>query len=208
MPYTLFTTPVIKTILRVIALILMKILGWKIYGQTPAISKYVLVWAPHTTNWDVFYGILLAYTLKVDVQYMAKEELCKGPFGPVMKWLAAIPIDRSKANNTVEATIQLFKENDKLIIAIPPEGTRSKAKAWKTGFYYIAHGAGVPIILAFADYKRKIGGIGPSIIPSGDIEADMEIIREFYANISGKYTEQTSPIVLAETKDYQRVKNM
>lgn len=208
MPYTLFTTPVIKTILRVISLFLMKILGWKATGTFPAVSKYVIVWAPHTSNWDVFYGILLAYALRVDAHYMAKEELCRGPFGPVMKWLGAIPIDRSKSNNTVDATIQLFNESEKLVIAVPPEGTRSKASTWKTGFYYIALGAKVPIILAYGDYKKKIGGLGPSIIPSGDIEADMEIITKFYAGVSGKHPDQTSPIVLNDSNKFQKVKNL
>ena len=107
-----------------------------------------------------------------------------------MKWLGILPIDRSKSNNLVELTIQQFNSSDKLIIIVPPSGTRNKVAYWKTGFYYIACGAGVPIALGFIDYGKKTGGIGPLFYPTGDIDKDMKEIRKFYADIKGKYPEK------------------
>ncbi|MCP3898115.1 MAG: glycerol acyltransferase, partial [Desulfobacteraceae bacterium] len=109
------------------------------------------------------------------------------PFGWFMKWLGIIPIDRSKSNNIVELTIQQFNNSEKLIIIVPPSGTRNKVTHWKTGFYYIALGANVPISLGFIDYGKKTSGIGPLFYPTGDIEEDMKVIRKFYADIKGKY---------------------
>jgi 1-acyl-sn-glycerol-3-phosphate acyltransferase len=161
-------------------------IGWKVKGKLPDIHKYVIIAAPHTSNWDYFFTILTAFVLKVQIYAMGKKSLTQGPFGPIMKWLGIIPIDRSKSNNIVELTIQQFNISEKLIIIVPPSGTRKKVAYWKTGFYYIALGAKVPISLGFIDYGRKIGGIGPLFYPTGDIDADMKIIKQFYADIKGK----------------------
>jgi 1-acyl-sn-glycerol-3-phosphate acyltransferase len=110
--------------------------------------------------------------------------------GKIMKWLGIFPIDRSKSNNVVAQTVQRFNDSENLIIVVPPSGTRNQVAYWKTGFYYIAVGAGVPISLAFVDYGRKQSGLGPLIYPTGDIKADMLEIRKFYADIQGKYPEK------------------
>jgi 1-acyl-sn-glycerol-3-phosphate acyltransferase len=192
--YTIFNTPIITPFLRLVALFLMKITGWKTAGDLPDAKKFVLVVAPHTSNWDLFYGILIALAFRLDVYYMAKHQLFKFPFGRLMKWLGGIRIDRSHAGNNVAQTIQKFNENEYLIIAVPPEGTRSKAAGWKSGFYHIAHGAGVPMALAFIDYARKAAGIKRLFYPTGDIEADMAIIRETYADVTGKHDDQKNEI--------------
>jgi len=118
---------------------------------------------------------------------MGKETIFRKPFGDIMKWLGGIPIDRSRSKNVVEQSIEMFRQNDKLVLTVPPSGTRSRVPYWKTGFYHIANGANVPIALGFLDYRLRIGGIGPAIRTTGDIEADMKAISSFYTDITGKY---------------------
>jgi 1-acyl-sn-glycerol-3-phosphate acyltransferase len=118
---------------------------------------------------------------------MGKETLFRWPINGFFKWLGGIPIDRSKSKNVVAQSIQHFHENEKLILTIAPAGTRKKVKKWKSGFYHIANGANVPIVLGFLDYRRKVGGIGPVIYPTGNFEADMKTIRAFFNGVTGKY---------------------
>ena len=196
MNYTIFNTPVIKTLLRGLSLFLMKITGWKSTGSLPDVQKYVLIVAPHTSNWDLFYGILVALALKLDARFMAKKELFRRPFGPVMKWLGGVPIDRSAAGHTVDQVVSAFRNNEKFILAIAPEGTRSRAACWKSGFYHIAVSAGVPIQLGFLDYSTKRGGAGPLLMPTGSIDEDMLVIRRFYLGVTGKYADKAGPVAV------------
>jgi len=189
---TIFNTPVIKHIMLVISKIILFCIGWKAKGKLPDVPKCVMIAAPHTSNWDFFYTLLIAFQLKIKIYAMGKKSLTRGLFGGIMKWLGIIPIDRSKSNNIVDLTIQQFNSCEKLIIIVPPSGTRNKVVYWKTGFYFIAHGAGVPICLGFMDYGRKTGGIGPLIYTTGNIDADMKKIKKFYADINGKYPEKQS----------------
>jgi 1-acyl-sn-glycerol-3-phosphate acyltransferase len=184
--HTIFDTPVIKTLMRWISLIILKIMGWNIEGRLPDIPRFVLIAAPHTSNWDFPITIFVAFALKAKIYWMGKEAIFRRPFRNIFRWLGGIPIDRSRSNNIVEQMIQKFAGSEKLIITIPPSGTRKKVIKWKTGFYYIAVGANVPIVLGFLDYKRKIGGIGPVFFPTGDIDADMREIRAYYADMKGK----------------------
>jgi len=131
--------------------------------------------------------LFVAFALRAKVYWMGKDAIFSWPFGRLFKWLGGIPIDRSQANNVVAQSIDQFVRSDKLILTVPPAGTRKRVLNWKTGFYHIAHGAGVPIAMGFLDYNKKLGGIGPVLQPTGDIEADMVAIRSFYEDISGKY---------------------
>lgn len=187
---TVFDTPILRTIMRWAAIMTLKAGGWKAVGTLPTVDKYVGIAAPHTSNWDFIWTICIALKLRVKVFWMGKHTLFKGPAGPIMRWLGGIAIDRTKAGNTVEQSIAAFNENEKLVLIIPPEGTRSKARYWKTGFYHIANGAGVPIAMGFLDFSLKMGGFGPALIPTGDIEADMDLIKGFYSNVTGKYPDQ------------------
>ena len=191
--YSIFTTPVVKSLLRGLSLILLKILGWKAIGPIPDKPKYLIIVAPHTSSWDVFYGVLLAFALKLDARFLAKKELFHWPFGPVIKWLGGLSTDRSAHSNVVENMIEEFKKRDKFVLALAPEGTRRKVTYWKSGFYHIAQGANVPIQIGFIDFATKTGGTGPLIYPSGNIERDMIAIRNFYLKIKGKRPELTSP---------------
>jgi len=178
------------------------LLGWQIVGQLPQKHRFVLITVPHTSNWDFMYMRLVSTILGVHIRWMGKEELFKGPLGPISRALGGIPVKRSKSTNMVAQMIQAFDERDELILAVPPAATRSKSEYWRSGFYHIAMGAGVPVTMGFLDYARKQAGFGPSIHLTGDIKADMDKIRAFYADIQGKFPEHKSVIRLkAEDED-------
>jgi 1-acyl-sn-glycerol-3-phosphate acyltransferase len=159
-------------------------------GEVPDTPKYVLIAAPHTSNWDLPIMLCLAFAFRTSLFWMGKHTLFRRPFGPIMRWLGGIPIDRREAHNVVELSAQLFRNAERLVMVVPPEGTRQKVRYWKTGFYRIAESAHVPIVLGFLDYRRKVGGLGPVVVPTGDIDADMVVIRAFYADITGKYSDR------------------
>lgn len=190
--YTMLNTPIISSILRGIAHVLLKILGWKKIGELPRIPKYVIILAPHTSNWDVFYGVLLAYSLRADAYFMAKHQMFRFPFGPIVRWLGALSIDRSKSSNTVQSIISLYDTYSNFVIALAPEGTRKKVDKWKTGFYNIAMGANIPIVMTYLNYKTKSGGVGGVLYPTGDLEADFLKMKKVYKNAYGYYPEKAT----------------
>jgi len=189
---TIFDTPIINTLLRVFSIFFLKITGWKIEGKLPPdAEKSVLIAAPHTSNWDLPYTLMVAFSLRLTVYWMGKEQIFKPPFRGLMMWLGGLPVQREKSNNLVAASVEAIKTaTGPLQLIVPPEGTRSKTRYWKTGFYHIAAGAQVPIVMAYMDYKKKISGLGPLMQPSGDIEADMLKIKAFYAPFKGKNADQ------------------
>lgn len=187
---TMFDTPILNVLLRRLALFLMWLFGWRIEGKLPDTPKFVLIAAPHTSNWDLPVMLSLAFAFRTGLFWMGKDTLFRRPFGAIMRWLGGIPIDRSKSHNVVEQSAEHFRKAESLVMVVPPEGTRQKVRYWKTGFYRIAESAGVPIALGFLDYRRKVGGFGPTVVPTGGIEADMETIQAFYANITGKHSDQ------------------
>lgn len=187
MHQTMFNTLIIKEFLWVISKLFLVITGWKVEGEVPkANKKFIMIAAPHTSNWDLPYMLAICFVLNVRPYWMGKSQIFKFPFSGLMKWMGGIPIDRSKANNVVEATAEFMRQSEELIVTIPPEGTRSKVRYWKTGFYHIANLSKVPIVLGFLDYKNKKGGIGGVIQPSGNLEEDMIKIKAFYQTIRGK----------------------
>ena len=175
---------------------LLKLFGWRTEGSLADYPKCVVVVAPHTSNWDFPVLVLAAVALRLKVTWMGKHTLFRPPFGWIMLRLGGMPIDRSARHNMVDQAVESFRVHDRLLLAIPPEGTRKRAPYWRSGFYHIALGAHVPIALAFADYRRKVGGIGGVIMPSGDIDADMALIRDFYSGIVGKRPDQFGEIRL------------
>lgn len=140
--------------------------------------------------------LVFGFYYRIKIYWMGKESLFRGIYGPIMRYLGGIPIDRSRPGGMVEQTIEKFNESDRLVVVVPPEGTRQKARYWKSGFYHIAHGANVPIVLGFLDYGRKEGSLEGLLTPTGDIEADMAVIREHYADIQAKHPEQRTPAEL------------
>ena len=180
---------------------LLTLFGWRAVGAMPDVPKSVLIVAPHTSNWDFPVMLALAVALGIKTTWMGKHTLFRPPFGFLMRRLGGLPINRGASHNIVEQAVQSFRERDRLTLAILPEGTRQRAPYWKSGFYHIANGARAPIVLGFADYARKVGGIGPVFMPSGDIEADMALIRDFYIGMIGKRPEQFGEIRLNPRTD-------
>jgi 1-acyl-sn-glycerol-3-phosphate acyltransferase len=189
---TIFTTPIVNTVLRGLSVAFLQLTGWKVVGSLPAnATKCVLIAAPHTSNWDLPYTLMVAFVLRLNVYWMGKDSIFKPPFRGVMMWLGGIPVNREQSTNLVEASALAIKAADGNVqVVVPPEGTRSKARYWKTGFYYIAQSAQVPIVMAYLDFAEKCGGLGPALLPSGDIEKDMAIVKAFYAPIKGKHTDR------------------
>lgn len=190
MHHTIFDTPIINTLMRWFSLAMLRLSGWRIEGQVPTEPKYVLIAAPHTSNWDFPFTLMICFALRLNVYWMGKASLFPPVLGVIMRWLGGLPVDRARAGNLVQATVDAFNENTRLTVIVPPEGTRGKVTHWKTGFYYIAQGAGVPIALGYLDFKRKAGGIGRVFQTTGDIQQDMLEIQQFYAGIAGKNPRQ------------------
>lgn len=186
----MYTTFLIKDLLWLMSKLFLWISGWKVDGQLPQEKKFVMIAAPHTSNWDLPFMLTVSFALRARPYWMGKEQIFRPPFKGLMKWMGGIPVDRKKSNNMVEYTAEIMKQADELIVTVPPEGTRSKVKYWKTGFYHIANLAKVPIVLGFLDYEKKIGGIGGVIYPTGDIGKDMLKIKGFYKTVKGKNTAQ------------------
>lgn len=194
MQTTIFDTPVVNTVMRGFSVGMLRLLGWQAEGMTPeqlaAHPKYVLIAAPHTSNWDFPVTLMVCFALRIRVYWMAKASLFAWPIGWLSRWLGGIAIDRSASHNTVQNTIDAFNAHERLVVIVAPEGTRGRVTHWKTGFYHMAHGAQVPIGLAYLDFARKRGGIGQMYQTSGDIEADMVEIRKFYGSVKGKNPQQ------------------
>jgi len=171
-----------------IARFLMSLFGWRIeIDGVPNLPKFILVGAPHTSNWDFVLTLTTFFALSVRISWMAKHTFFRWPFMGLLAWLGGVPVNRAnQANGIVSQTVEAFNSREKFLIAVMPEGTRSKVRRWKTGFYHIAQGANVPIVLVRFDYGRKVMGIGPAFEPSGDMAADMARIQSIFAVIRGK----------------------
>ena len=197
MALTLFTTPVLTPFLRGIAWIARGLTGWRVEGDVPDVRKLVVVVAAHTSNWDVPVGMMCALKLQINPRWFVKDSFFRPPFGTFCRWLGAVPVDRSRATNLVAQAIEELRRGDDVMLVFTPEGTRKASRYWKSGFYHIAVGAGVPIALSYLDYGRKVGSLGPLFQPTGDIYADIEKIRTHYEGVRGRYPELQGPIEIA-----------
>ena len=168
----------------------LKLSGWKVCGDFPALDKAVLVAAPHTSNWDGLNMLATAAHYRVKLRWMGKASLTRGPFGWLIKALGCVPIDRSQSNDVVRVMADAFAASERMVLAIPPEGTRSAVREWKSGFYHIAVAADVPIVLSVLDYATKRVSLAAVVYPSGDYEADLAVIRGHYATAKGKNREK------------------
>lgn len=184
---SLLNNPVLKPVFYLIARVGLFIFGWNVRGKMPDIKKFILVAAPHSTNWDFVFFLFLIFYYQIPVHWMGKNTMFIPPFRRLLERLGGIPIDRSQNRNTVQIMADEFREADRLIVTIAPSGTRKSVGKWKTGFYRIALEADIPIVCGFVDYKRKMGGIGPVIHPCGDLEKDITAMRDFYKDKAGRY---------------------
>ena len=173
-------------VLRAIASLILKLGGWTVDGAAPDTPKYVVIFAPHTSNWDLPMVIIYALVLRVTVWWLGKSSLFRGPLDWVFRWLAGIPVDRRSAHNVVAQTVAMFAQRDRFAVGIAPAGTRKQVSEWKTGFYHIARGANMPIALSYVDYRLKRGGIARLVTPTGDLEQDVEAMQSFYKGVTGK----------------------
>ncbi len=183
--------------MKKIAQFLLSLSGWRIsHDIPPEKERCVMIAAPHTSNWDIWYARLAFFIMEVPVKFTIKQQWTRFPFGLFFKPLGAIGIDRRPRKDSgerpsyVKLMVEIFERYERIAVMVTPEGTRSPRKKWKTGFYYVALEAGVPICLGYLDYANKIAGVGPVIHPSGDIQADMHRIMAFYDGIEGKYPEK------------------
>ena len=172
--------------------------GWRIEGEFPPDPKFVAIGAPHTSNFDfiVFLGVLGHFNRRA--RYIGKHSLFVGPLGWLMRKLGGIPVNRRGAGGLVDQVVEAFAAADEMILVIAPEGTRSRSKAWKSGFHNIARAAGVPIVPASVNGADRIATVGPPVVPSEDVVADMNQFRDFFGGVVGSRAGKETPIVLAE----------
>ncbi|MCX2981595.1 acyltransferase [Halieaceae bacterium IMCC14734] len=180
------------------ARLVLRSFGWRIEGERPQPESYVLIAAPHTSNWDFPLMLLFAAAFDIRIKFLAKHSLFQPPLGWLMRAFGGLPIVRHRNSNVVEDMAATFDGLGALVIAVPAEGTRTRTDYWKSGFYHIAREAKVPIVPSYLDFGQKRGGFGPALVPSGDISADMQYFRDFYAPMQGKFADQFGPVKLRE----------
>ena len=196
MRITVFETPVVRQLFSGLAWLLLKLTGWKVEGEKPLTRRFVLIGAPHTSNWDFVIFMVVALRLRIPVYWLGKASLFKGPLGPIMRYLGGVAVHRERNNNLVSQAIAAYNCHPRFVLALAPEGTRSAVSEWKSGFWHIANGAKVPVVPAYIDFPRKIAGVGEPYKLIGDKEKDIANLQAFFAPYKGKCPEQQPSIVI------------
>lgn len=181
---------------KLIGLLFLRLKGWTLYGERPSTDRYVLICAPHTSNWDFVFLVAASWSFGTRLNWLGKHTLFEGLRGRMLLAMGGVPVDRRSPQNLVDQMVDRFASGEPLRLAIPPSGTRSYRDYWKSGFYHIAQKADVPIILGLLDFKTRRVGFGPALVPSGDIGRDMDAIRAFYFGVEGKFPENQARIRL------------
>lgn len=183
--------------MKYLAQTLLATAGWTIHNEVPPdLDKFVVIGAPHTSNWDFVLTLAVAATVDIEFSWVGKHTLFRGPYGPLMRRLGGISVDRRKSQGTVQQLAEKLRVADQMALVIAPEGTRSRSGRWKSGFYHIAREAGVPIVMGFVDYARRQAGLGPTIdavAAKRDVEAELQA---FYGDKTGLYPDQFTPPIL------------
>lgn len=177
------------------------LIGWRPLGRAPETRRYVVLAVPHTSNWDGVLAMLAIWWFGVPFRWLGKASLFDGPAGPLMRWCGGMPIDRTDPSGLADSLAARFAGADTLMLGMAPEGTRSRAEHWKSGFYRIARAADVPVVLAFIDHDTRQIGLGPAVDLTGDVAADMDRIRAFYAGVTARRPDEMSPIKLRDEGD-------
>ena len=174
------------TVLKSFYTFIFRVLDWKMIGSLPDLNKFILIVAPHTSNWDFPLGLLARGIMDRQIRYLGKKELFRPPFGWIFRALGGYPVNRHKSQSMVDRVAEIFDEKDTFVLALAPEGTRSQVAIWRTGFYHIAVKAQVPIVMVGLDYsKREIRVLG-LFNPTGNIETDMPVIQEQFRDCRGR----------------------
>lgn len=176
--------------MKKISQFILKLIGWKSVGELPDIKKYIIIVAPHTSNWDLLVGLLGRFSMGVKIHFLIKKQVFFFPLGNILKALGGIPLDRAKKSNTVGQTVAIFKQQDGFILAVTPEGTRAHVKRWKEGFYHIACQAEVPIVMVGFNYATKEIIIREPFKPSGNIDTDFPLLLDFFKDKRGLYPKE------------------
>lgn len=179
-----------NAISRFLAGVARRLTGWRIEGALPNLPKFVIIVAPHTSNWDFMVGLMAMFSIGIRGGFFGKHTLFRGPMGWAMRWLGGIPVIRTASHNKVDHAVQYFSESTRFVLALSPEGTRKKLPAWRTGFYYVAKGAGVPIVPVAFDYSERVVRIFAPVVPSGEKDADFAHILSLFSARMAKYPAQ------------------
>lgn len=183
---------------RRLAIWMLRLVGWRPVGTRPEGDQFVLIAAPHTSNWDLPLMLAFGWAFELDVRWLGKKSLFDGPAGWFYRWTGGLPVDRSKSTNLVDQAAAMFQEYDKLTLVIAPEGTRRRAEHWKSGFYWIARKANVPVLPSYLDYGTKTSGFGPLVVPSNSVRADMDALRAVYRDKQARHPDKFGPVQLAD----------
>lgn len=183
---------------RRVAQLFLKLTRFSRVGEPPTVAKYVLLSGPHTTNWDLLSLLMASWSTGSNLNWLGKHQLFRGPMNRVMRALGGVPVRRDERRGMVESLTDEFAVADHMALAIPAAGTRSYTDHWKSGFYRIALAADVPIGMAFVDYSTRTVGFGPTMTPTDNVEADLDVFRAFYADKRGKFPDQESDIRFRE----------
>jgi len=194
MKRTIFNTPIISPALRLLSRVGLRLSGWRVVGELPDLPKFVIVGAPHTSNWDFVMFLAIALVLKGNLRYMGKKEIFRWPLAGFFLWCGGVPVDRSKSQGLVEQTVKAIQESDHFQLVIAPEGTRNKVGKWKMGFYHIAKQANIPVVTGYFDGTTKTCGIGPTFMLSDDMETDINSIKNFFRDKTGIKPEYASKL--------------
>jgi 1-acyl-sn-glycerol-3-phosphate acyltransferase len=177
--------------------------GWTAQSEGPIPKRCIIIAAPHTSNWDFLYFVGLTHDLGFQAHFMGKKELFRWPMKNFMRENGGIPVDRSKGGNYVQAMIDQFARREEFRLTIAPEGTRGTVRRWRTGFYHIAMGAGVPLVCGLMDYAKKIGGLGPAFMPSGNYAADMARVEAYYRSVTPRHPTKAMESIMDASDEYR-----
>jgi 1-acyl-sn-glycerol-3-phosphate acyltransferase len=185
-----------SALLRAFGRFVLWLLRWRIEGGIPDVPKLVIAVAPHTSNWDFVVGAAAMFALDLQLSFLAKHTLFRGPFGAAMRWMGGIPVDRASPHGLVGDAVAAFERSDRRLLAIAPQGTRSAGARYKSGFLHIAHGACVPVLYASLDYAARCVRLGPMFETCEDVDADLHRVESFYAGVRGKHPRSDETVLV------------
>jgi 1-acyl-sn-glycerol-3-phosphate acyltransferase len=173
------------------------LIGWRIAGELPACPRFVLIEAPHTSNWDFIFALLAMFATDLRVSWLGKHTIFRFPLGPLLRWLGGEPVNRAAAHRAVSTAVEHFRGRTQWVLALSPEGTRRRVEQWKNGFHRIAVGAGVPIVPVWIDYQAREIGIGAPLRPGPDEAADVATLRALFRKEMARHPERFAECLIA-----------